>query len=211
MIIVIAHVKGGSGKSTVAVNLAAEIQARGADVVIVEADPTVRTTSNWAQVRAGSAQKPLTVFREVGDLRTRLEALERVHGTVLVDLPGKDSPEMRTAMIAAHRLLVPMQPTQADLDTTEALVRILARAWQFNSGLEAIGVLNRVSTNVFSAQLKDAREYLKDWPEIRLLSTHLHERAVYQTAMDRGLSVVELKDRKARNEIQQLTTEVLNW
>lgn len=211
VILLIAHVKGGSGKSTVAVNMAAELQARGQDLVIVEADPTVRTTSNWALVRESSGQKPVKVIRETGDLRTTLEELERIHGTVLVDLPGKDSTEMRTAMVAAGALLIPMQPTQPDMDTVAPMVEILTRARTFNPGLRALGVLNRVSTNVFSSQVADAREYMKDWPEIRMLEARLHERSSYQTAMDRGLGVVETRDRKARTEIQTLTTEATAW
>ena len=70
MLIVIGHHKGGVGKSTLTVNLAAELQRRGQRVCIVEADPTVHTTSNWAADRAEAGREPIRTERITGNLYT---------------------------------------------------------------------------------------------------------------------------------------------
>ena len=51
MIIVFGHQKGGTGKSTLTVNMAVELQRQGKDVLLVDADPTIRTTSNFTTDR----------------------------------------------------------------------------------------------------------------------------------------------------------------
>ena len=52
MIIAIGNQKGGVGKSTLATNLAVSYRHAGLSVIIVEADPSVRTVSLWGQDRA---------------------------------------------------------------------------------------------------------------------------------------------------------------
>lgn len=209
MIILMAHQKGGVGKSTVTVNLAAELQARGRAVIIVEADPSVFTSSNWAKDREDNGHPPIQAVQRTGNLRTTLLDLDNRYDDVLVDAPGKDSREMRTAMTAAHVVVVPIQPTQPDLDSTEGLATIISAALDFNPTLKALAVLNRVPTDVFSKGAAEARTYLRDFPELRLATVRLHERRAYQSSLAEGLGVVEMKDSKARAEIQLLTEEVV--
>ncbi|MBT1003981.1 AAA family ATPase [Paenarthrobacter sp. DKR-5] len=211
MIILVAHQKGGVGKSTVAVNVAVELSARGKDVIIVEADPTVHTSSNWAKDREEAGHSPIQTVQKTGNLRATLLDLDNKYDVVLVDAPGKDSSEMRTAMTAADMILVPIQPTQPDLDTTQGLVITINQAKDFNPDLKALAVLNRVPTNVFSDSVREARSYLSEFPELRVAQTRLHERKAYQNSLSEGLGVVEMKDGKARAEIQLLTEEVLTW
>lgn len=209
MIILIAHQKGGVGKSTITVNLAAELQARGRSVIIVEADPSVYTSSNWAKDREENGHPPIAAVQRTGNLRTTLIDLDNRYDDVLVDVPGKDSQEMRTAMTAAHIVVAPIQPTQPDLDSTEGLVTIIAAAQDFNPELRALAVLNRVPNDVFSRGAADAATYLRDYPELRLAGVQLHERRAYQSSLAEGLGVVEMKDSKARAEMQLLTEEVV--
>lgn len=211
MIILVAHQKGGVGKSTVAVNIAVQFVALGKDVIIVEADPTVFTSSNWAKDREDGGHSPIQTVQKTGNLRATLLELGTKYDVVIVDAPGKDSSEMRTAMTAADMILVPIQPTQPDLDTTQGLVVTINQAKDFNPELKAMAVLNRVPTNVFSDSVSDAHSYLSDYPELRIADTRLHERKAYQSSLSEGLGVVEMKDSKAKAEIQLLTAEVLAW
>lgn len=211
MIILIAHQKGGVGKSTVAVNVAVELSSRGKDVIIVEADPSVHTSSNWARDREEAGYSPIQTVQKTGNLRSTLIDLDQKYDVVIVDTPGKDSSEMRTAMTAADVLLVPIQPTQPDLDTTQGLVVTINQAKDFNPELKALAVLNRVPTHALSDAVKEARAYLSEFPELRVAETRLHERKAYQSSLSEGLGVVEMKDAKAKTEIEKLTEEVLAW
>lgn len=211
MIILIAHVKGGVGKSTITVNVAAELQRLGKDVLIVEADPTVRTVSNWTRDREEAGYKRIQSVQKTGNLHSTLLDLALRYDVILIDAAGKDSKEMRTAMTAAHLVLAPMQPSQADLDATEALVATIQQARDFNPELKVLGVFNRASTNVYATDVAEGRVFMDDFPELELSKTVVHERKSYKDCLEDGRGVVEMKDSKAKAEIQLLTQEVMAW
>jgi chromosome partitioning protein len=211
MIVLIGHQKGGVGKSTITVNLAAELQRRGQDVCIVEADPTVHTASIWAADRVEAGGAPIKTEKITGNLYTRLMNLDKAHDVVLVDAAGKDSKELRTAMTACDLLLAPLLPSQPDLDTSKPLLETVRQARKFNEGLKVMGVLNRVSAHVFDDEEGEAREYMQAYPDLVLAKTVLHDRKVFRKAMSVGMGVVETRDRKAKAEIQLLLQEALAW
>lgn len=208
MIILIAHQKGGVGKSTIAVNLAAAVQAHGRDVIIVEADPTVRTAHNWARDREARGMPSVTTAHLEGNLHASLVDLGKRYDYVIVDVAGKDSREMRTAMTAADVLVTPMQPSQPDLDSAAFLVQTIEEARDFNPGLKVLAVLSRVNTHVFNREAAEAWEYLQEYPELPLADVKIHERLIYRTAMAKGQGVTETNDRKAMAEIQLLLAEI---
>ena len=75
MIITIGSHKGGTGKSTLAVNLAVIYQRAGHRVIVIEADPSVSTSSMWAARReAHDDLAPVTVLRKTDRLNVTLEA-----------------------------------------------------------------------------------------------------------------------------------------
>lgn len=211
MILLIAHTKGGVGKSTLTINLAVELQRQGADVILVEADPTVHTVSNWAHDREENGHPPIQAVQKTGNLRSSLLDLATRYDYVIVDVPGKDSKEMRTAMTAADVLLMPVVPYQAELDTTESVVATLTEAKDFNPEVKAFAVLNMAPTNTGANDVKDAREYLADYPEVTVARTVVHQRKAFRNALSQGLGVVEMRDSKAKAEIQLLIQEVTTW
>lgn len=209
MIILVAHQKGGVGKSTVAVNLAAELQARGRDVLIAEADPTIHTARVWANARRLAGGEQITSAKLEGNIHEPLRDFNRRYDYVIVDVAGKDSKEMRTAMTAAHVLVAPMQPSQPDMDAARSLCDVITQAKDFNPELAVIAVLNRVPTNWNSSEAQEAVEYLRDYPVLQLASVKIHERKAYRTAMEVGQGVTEMGDNKAKAEIQILLDEII--
>jgi chromosome partitioning protein len=209
MIILIAHQKGGVGKSLLTVNLAAEAQRRGRDVVVVEADPTIHTARIWTETREENGYKPITCQELRGNLHEDLLKLGQRYHHVLVDVAGKDSKELRTAMTAADILVAPMQPFQPDMDAALILVETMGAARKINPDLRVLSVLTRVPTNAFNSEARQALEYLEDYPELPVASVRIHERKTYRTALEQGLGAVETKDGKAKAEIQLLMNEIL--
>lgn len=178
---------------------------------MLEADPTVRTVSNWAGDREEYGHPRIQCLQQTGNLHSVLLDLDKRYDVVLVDTAGKDSKEMRTAMTAAHVLLAPMQPNQADLDVAGVLVETIEQARDFNPELRVLGVLNRASTHVFATDVKDSRAYLKDYSELPVSERVIYDRSAFQKCLDDGRGVVEMKDPKAKAEIQLLTQEVMGW
>lgn len=207
VILAIGSNKGGVGKSTITTNLAVSFRKKGKDVIVIEADPTVRTSSNWRDDRDEGGHPPVTVVRQSGNLRDILLDLDKKYDLVLVDLAGKDSKEARTTAVTADLLLVPCQPSQADVDTTLEMADLVEEYGDFNPRLKVALVLNRVSTNPWDPDEKYARETLEE-NFGKVLRTSIHERKAYKALLREGLTAVEGSDLKAKGEITSLTDDI---
>ncbi|KHL01743.1 division plane positioning ATPase MipZ [Sinomonas humi] len=209
MILVAGSEKGGVGKSTVITNVAVELARRGYSLAVVDGDRQ-RSTARWAVDREEAGHEPkIFVVEKLGSLQQTLRELDEKYDFVLVDVAGKDSKEMRTAMTAAHQLLVLTQSSQFDLDTLATVDQLIDTARDFNPELRVRGMLTRVSTNAFESESGDAREYLADYPNIEPLRTVLYERKAYRDVVGEGLGVVEWKNAKAAREIRGLVEELI--
>lgn len=210
MIIVVGSEKGGTGKSTVTTNLSVEFRRRGKSVVVVDGDKQ-RSTARWAADREEAGHAPsVFVVEKLGSLHETLGELDKNYDIVLVDVAGKDSREMRTAMTAAHQLIVVSQPSQFDLDTVGTVSELINTARDFNPDLRARFLLTRISTNVWESESADARDYLGDYDNIEPLRTAIYERKAYRSVVGEGRGVVEGTNSKAKQEIRSLAEELMN-
>ena len=213
MIIVVGNHKGGTSKSTLAVNLAVEYQHKGRKVIILETDPTVSTASQWAADRENTAQEPITTVRKTGRLGSTIDDLAAAYDIVLIDTAGKDSTELRSAAHRADLLLVPTSTTVADLDATRIFLSWMDEARDMNPALKMLVVISKAPTYWHSNHVQTATAALAEIPkeiEFDLADTVIHHRNVYAQALSEGLSVVESDNPKAKAEIQLLTQEITN-
>ncbi|MGD8914526.1 MAG: division plane positioning ATPase MipZ [Candidatus Thiodiazotropha sp.] len=202
--------KGGCGKSTVAVNICTALVINGRDVVLVDADRQ-STASNWVMDRTANKALPIVhCIQKYENIRNTLLDLDKRYEYIIVDAAGHDSRELRTGMTAAHVMLLPFSPSQPDLDTLPSLQEIITQARDLNSKLIVYALLTMGPTNPVVHETDEAREYLKDYPKIRLLTTVVRDRKVYRDAMSGGMGVIEMSNRKASEEIKSLTRELLN-
>ncbi len=103
MILLLGGEKGGTGKSTMATNLAAAHLINGKDVILVDADKQA-SSSDWAALRDENEITPrVPCVQKLGKkLHVEIQDLEKRYETVIVDYGGRDSIEMRSAMLVAH-------------------------------------------------------------------------------------------------------------
>ena len=210
MIVLVGSQKGGCGKSTIAVNVCAELARRGRDVILVDADRQ-GTAATWATDRAEHPGLPTVhCVQKYDNIRNTLIDLERRYDHIIVDAAGHDSRELRTGMTAAHILLVPLRPSQPDLDTLPTLHAIIAQARDLNPALVVYAVLTMASTNPVVQEVGEARAYIQDYPDIRLLTTVVCDRKIYRDAISDGRGVVDMDNRKAVSEVRSLIKEVFS-
>ena len=208
MIILIGSQKGGCGKSTLAVNIAAELTRLGRDVVMVDADRQ-GTSRRWAQDRDETNYPPVHCVAQYDNIRPSLLDLDQRYEFVLVDAAGRDSRELRTGMTAADVLLTPFRPSQPDLDTLPHLVEVITEAKDINPDLVCRAVLTLAPTNPKINETREAEEYLAEFPELVLCQSIIRDRKAYRDAIAEGAGVVEWKDAKAKEEIQLLVQELI--
>ena len=211
MIVLIGSQKGGCGKSTIAVNMCADLAVRGHDVVLVDADRQ-GTAATWATDRSNHPDLPVVhCIQKYENIRNTLLDLETRYEHVIVDAAGRDSRELRTGMTAAHILLIPLRPSQPDLDTLPNLQNVIGQAKDLNPDLTVYGLLTMAPTNPVVHEADEARDYLQDYPDIRLLNTIVRDRKIYRDAISDGRGVIEMDNPKAVVEIRSLMKEIFAW
>ena len=211
MIVVIGNEKGGVGKTTVATNLAAMAAQQGRDVLLVDTD-TQGSASAWAAIRDEAGIKPRvpTVAKFGKGLLAELRGLAERYEVVIVDAGGRDSVELRSALVAADKLFAPVQASQYDLWALERLSEVVNQAMGLNPDLHARVIITRASPNPNVAEAREAREFLSEFEELGLAKAIIRDRIAYRRAAREGMAVGELlnPDTKARTELSFLYDEV---
>lgn len=208
MILLLGGEKGGTGKSTVAVNLAVWLACEGADVVLIDTDPQ-RTASHFVDRRNAidgvpkihCAEKHGNVFDTVRDLSKR-------YGQVIVDAGGRDSEELRTALVASHVLYCPLKASQPDIETSVHMNELVKLARGMNPVLKSRLLISMGPTNPVVHEAAEASEILGELPEFSLSDVIVRDRKIYRDAMVEGRGVVEMSNEKAKAEIEALAKEI---
>ena len=209
LVVLVGGEKGGTGKSTIATNLAAYLACRGSDVVLLDADSQA-TAARWVErrnsfcpglPRVHCVQKTGDIFETIRDLASRYQQ-------VIVDAGGRDSEELRSAMVAADRLYTPVKASQPDLETALNVSRLVKLACGLNPRLKAYAVISMASTYPAVTEAHEARELLAELAEIGLAQAVIRERKVFRDAIVEGRGVIECGNSKARAEIELLAEEI---
>lgn len=213
MIILFGGTKGGSGKSTITTNIAAYLAGEGCDVAIMDTDKQ-GSSARWVERRENPElnQKSLPKVyctQAIGNVYSAAIDQAKLHDVVLVDAGGNDSRELRTAMVAADRLYVPLQASQFDLETLVALNDMITASMDQNPTLKVFGLLSRAPSNPLISEVAEARELLTQFPLFGLVDSVIRDRKAYRDVVPLGRGVVEWNNSTARAEIQLLAEEIL--
>ena len=192
LVTVIANLKGGSGKSTVAFNLGLWLQMKGQPVVTYDLDPQC-TLGDVAEVRREEGYTPpLVVYQNKDDLKTTL----RMHpGQVLVDVGAANMDAMRQAIAVADRVLVPVPPSQPDVWATQRFLQIVKEAVSDGEGPELFAFVNRADTHCAVRESDETEAVLSQLPGIKLIPHRLYQRTIYRRSLSEGLGIFELSRR----------------
>jgi chromosome partitioning protein len=215
-IILVGNEKGGTGKTTISVNLAGMAALQGLDVLLVDADPGQQSAAKWTARRREfhPEAKTLHCVSLTGKrLDVELEDLARRYQVIVVDTGAEDSAELRAAATVASLVLVPVQPEQFDFWTLPTMEQIYQRAQRLNPDLRAKVVLNRIPYQTADQAITDALAFLGE--HVSGLPRDLIPvigRTAYGKANAEGLAIHEYpkRDPKAASEMQRLYREVFN-
>jgi chromosome partitioning protein len=215
MIILIAGQKGGCGKSTIATNIAAALASDGSDVMLVDADRQITSSTWWSERKRSHPTLPkIQCVQKYDEIDSTLEDLADRYGYVVVDAAGHDSYEMRSALVVSDIVLSPFCPSQADLDTLTTMSMLVKKAKKLNPKMQAYSLINRAPTNPKVRDTQLAVEVMLEYPELTLLDAIIRDRGVYRDALGEGLGVIEKTGRSdsevnSREEIKALIAEML--
>jgi chromosome partitioning protein len=202
LVITVAQQKGGTGKTTLAANIAAAL-APGLRVVLLDIDPQ-RTLTRWHALRmARPTPAPALGFSDVAGWRlaAELDRLRRSHDMVVIDSPPQVDTDAKLAVRGADLVLVPVQPSPPDVWAAEAMLQLAA-----SEGRIARLVLNRVPA---ASRLRDSVRADIAARALPVLRSELGNRTGYALAFAEGLGVVEAEPRSsAAAEMRVLLAEL---
>lgn len=202
-IITVAQQKGGSGKTTLTVNLAVALRRRGLSVAVLDTDPQ-GSLGRWFMERLdrqGEDEGLEFTTSSAWGASYESEKLKKRFDVVLIDTPPKIESDLRPALRVADLVLVPVASSQVDLWATEGVLDLASRERR-----PVLVVLNRTRPNTrLGAEVAEGAAQLG----VAVAQAQLANRVAYAETLGRGGAVSEGPPGPARDEIAALADEIL--
>lgn len=204
VIIGVLNQKGGVGKTTLSVNIAAALARTGKRVLLIDADPQ-GSALDWAAAREGD---PL--FAVVGlpkpSIHKELPLIGKEYDHIVIDGPPRVTDLARSAIMASDVVLIPVQPSPYDIWAADEVVKLIQEASVFKENLKSVFVINRKIAN--TAIGRDVREALEAYG-LPTLEASIVQRVAFAEAAAVGKAIYEQdRDGVASQEIEAVVGEL---
>lgn len=221
LIILVGGEKGGTGKTNIAVNLAAMCGMAGKETLLVDTDRQESATI-WAGARSENRAEQglppdLVCMSKTGKVAFDIFQLREKFDVIVIDAGGRDSLELRQAMAICNIMVVPLRPSQFDTWSMNNVAKLLIEVGEkIERKVDARPLFSLCSSNPSVKEAEEARAYLaENYPnEFTPLAATVCERVSFRRAARDGMAVVEITgqgaDPKAVQEMNAVYKEVFN-
>ena len=211
MIVMIAGVKGGTGKTTIATNLAVMRSAAGRKLLLVDADEQ-KSTAIWANQRdvLGIETNWTTVCFGGKALRSQLERMRGDYDDIIIDVGGRETTSLRASLSIADVCVVPFKPRSLDIWTLADVKAVVTEMKPANPKLKVYSFINQADSK--GSDNDGSLSILEECDEITCIQHTIGCRKSFANAASDGLSVIEMKvqDKKAIQEMTQIYNFIYN-
>lgn len=205
LIISFLNQKGGVGKSTLSINVAACLTMLEQRVLLIDADKQ-GTSSHWASLRDETAFQIVSMARE--NMARDALKLASEYDFTIIDGPPQAEAISRSCIVASDLVVVPIEPGGASRWSSDLTVRQLREAQEFKPTLKCGFVVSRkVGSTVLG---RDTRPMATD-AGIPIFETEIEQRIAYAEALTMGKTIFEWAGSgSAVIDIKNLTHELLD-
>ncbi|WP_375608486.1 MULTISPECIES: ParA family partition ATPase [unclassified Bartonella] len=205
MIIGLLNQKGGVGKTTLSVNLAASFARTGARVLLIDVDPQ-GSALDWA-----AAREDAPLFSVIGlpraTVHKEITQIGHSYDHIIIDGPPRVTDLVRSALMASDLVLIPVLPSPYDIWAADGIVKLIDEARVYKENLKSAFVINRKIVN--TAIGRDVNEALGIYQPVHVLSSSVAQRVIFAEAAAQGKAVYEVdKQGPAAAEIEAIAAEI---
>lgn len=216
MIIVVGGIKGGTGKTTLATNLAVIAAHMGKKILLVDADEQC-STYDWAEQRTHFWKTKLdnidewpglsfpTIKLSGKFLYEQLKRFQSDYEIIVVDAGGRDTTSQRASLTIADIFLVPFKPRSFDIWTIGKVKTLIDEIHTVNSKMKVFVCINQGDPRGLDND--EVFKILKENPVFQVIPSFIGHRKAFANAAAQGLGVYELerreRDQKAIEEMEE--------
>jgi len=206
-IISVIQEKGGTGKSTIATNLAG-MASTGQRTALIDCDMPQGTSASWSAIRLQSKANSMTARTAATyqDLAGLVEQLTANHDLFIIDAPPRIAETTKMALVLSDLAIIPLGASAVEIWATTDLLKTIEAAQQIKPNVQARILWNRFRASTNSA--KELSESVGNELQIKQLNTKIGYRVAYSEALARGLTAMEWSDRQAQSEMRTLGKEL---
>jgi chromosome partitioning protein len=207
IILCVAGLKGGVGKSTIARNIAAALSGDGHRVLVVDGDARNRSCLRWSTAAAEAGEPcPPVVGLEPGQFVAELPRLAADYDALIVDTAAQLGPEAVRAMLVSDLVVLPTRLDADDVRSLSETLEALEQARASRPDLIARVVLNGVDRTVVSRSMR----LIVEGSSAPLCKTSISYLSAFREANALGVGVVSLAPRgEAARQVRALCRELL--
>jgi chromosome partitioning protein len=205
LIVSIVNQKGGTGKSTVATNLAVCFAIDKKKVFLIDADPQ-KTALDWHADRPKDMAQVEAMGLPIKTLHREIEPFRKKYEIIIIDGGCRVNATARAAIMVSDFVIIPTLPSKPDILSTQDFFKNVIEEVSAIKDIEGAILINQLQTGTVVS--RKSEEYLKNL-SYPLFKTILHQYVAYREAIARGLSVIEYDNKnKAAKELSALFNEL---
>jgi len=206
MVIAVISTKGGTGKSTITLNLAGALTALKKKVLVIDADPQ-GSIAQWSHIK--NQKEPAILVEPSPVIYKKIKKEIKIFDVILFDSPPSYRKRMRSVIRLADRLIIPVTPGLADFWSTKKLLELYRMEKEKRPQLDARLLISRIDRRTRIG--KNFRPFLEKL-SIPIFISEIPQRSIYNESWHAGMTVNVLQPNgKGTNDFKRLVNEVLIW
>ena len=206
MIIAVVSGKGGTGKSTITLNLAGTLSSDKHRIFVVDADPQ-GSIAQWSGI--SKQTEPTIIVNPSPILDRNTKRITKKYDLILFDSAPSFKKRMRSVLDTADKLIIPVTPGLADFWSTQKLIDMYLEVKERRPRLDARLLISRIDRRTKAG--REFRPFLEKL-SIPIFMTEIAQRSVYGETWHEGLTIDRLQPRgPAAKEFKSLSDEVMLW